>query len=76
MFEQILFISMSITIFGLIFYKMIKTNETIYIYILTLQALGIITRGAGLIFSIEFGILPKTIIYVISIIIPLIILLL
>ena len=33
MFEQILFISMSITIFGLIFYKMIKTNETIYIYI-------------------------------------------
>ncbi len=42
MIEQILFIVISVCLFGLIFYLMIRKNETGYLYFLGIQALGII----------------------------------
>ena len=49
MLEQLFFITISIIIFGLMFYKMIKKNETGYIYLLILGAIGIIIDGIGIV---------------------------
>ena len=42
MLEQLFFIVVSVCLFGTVFYQMIRKNETGYIAILILQALGII----------------------------------
>lgn len=45
MLEQLLFIVTSVCLFGAIFYQMIKKNETGYVAILILQAIGIIIEA-------------------------------
>ena len=42
MLEQLFFITISIIIFGLMFYKMIKDNETSYVILIIMQAFGIV----------------------------------
>lgn len=70
MLEQLFFITISIIIFGLMFYKMIKKNETGYIYLLILGAIGIIIDGIGIVANTNTNIFLKVITYIMSIIIP------
>ncbi len=75
MIEQLFFITISVVLFVAIFFKMIKRNDTGYIVILLLEALGIIIDGARIIFDINNTFL-KILTYSISIIIPILILIL
>ena len=76
MLEQLLFVTCSVVIFSIVFYKMIKRNDTAYVIILILEAIGIIIDAAILMLNIKMNIIIKIIIYSISIIIPLTILIL
>ena len=76
MLEQLFFITTSVIIFGIIFYKMIKKNETGYIFLLILCAVGIIIDGIGIVFNLNANIFLKISTYIMSIIIPSIILIL
>ncbi len=71
--EKIIFSIVAFYLFIIMFFKMIRKNDTIYIYSLVLQALGIAINFIEIIFALEFNILIKSLIYVISILIPLII---
>lgn len=73
MLEQLFFIAASILLFGAIFLKMIKLNDTEYIAILLLQAIGIILDGVLVIFNLKIS---RFLIYTFSIILPLILLIL
>lgn len=70
MLEQLFFITVSVVIFGIMFYKMIKNNETGYIYLLILGAIGIIIDGIGIVANINTNIFLKILTYIMSIIIP------
>ena len=70
MLEQLFFITVSVAIFGIMFYKMIKKNETGYIYLLILGALGIIIDGIGIVANVNANIFLKILTYIMSIIIP------
>ena len=63
MLEQLFFITVSVAIFGIMFYKMIKRNETGYIYMLILGAIGIIIDGIGIVANINTNIILKIITY-------------
>ena len=54
--------------------KLIKKNDTSYIYVLALEFIGIVISFIGLIFSIKLNWFLKTITYFFSVIIPAIIL--
>lgn len=76
MLEQLLFITVSVVLFGAIFFKMIKRNETGYIVLLLIQALGIIIDGAGIILNHNTNLFFKIATYVMSIIMPILLLIL
>lgn len=76
MLEQLFFITVSVVLFGVIFLRMIRKNETLYIILIALQAIGIAIDGAGLIFNFKINIFIKILIYTISIISPVIVLIL
>ena len=75
MVERILFNIFAFAFFIFIFFKMIKKNDTNYIYILVTQALGITIGFIGLIFRIKISIILLIITYIFSIILPIIIIL-
>ena len=70
MIEQLFFIIVSVCLFGAIFYQMIKKNETGYIIILVIQAIGIILNAVGFIFLHKLNIFIKALTYIISIALP------
>lgn len=74
MFEKLIFNILALALFTIIFLKLIKKNDTSYIYILTLQFVGIAINFIELFFSVELNAFFKVLIYVFSVIIPLIIL--
>ena len=75
--EQLIFIVIAFALFVYMFYQLIKKNDTKYVPILAIQALGIAIDFVQLYFTKEdFSILVKVIIYILSIGIPIIILLL
>ena len=76
MLEQLFFITVSVIIFGIMFYKMIKKNEMGYIYLLILGAVLIIIDGIWIVANFNTNIFVKILTYVISIIIPGIVLIL
>ncbi len=76
MLEQLFFISTSVVLFGVIFFKMIKKNETEYIVLLILEALGIIIDGVGIVLNINTNIFLKVLTYIMSIVVPVIVLVL
>lgn len=73
MIEQLFFITASIILFGIIFLKMIRRNDTEYLIIILLEAIGIIIDGAGIIFNLKIS---RIFIYTLSIILPIAILIL
>ena len=71
--EKIIFSIIAFYLFIIMFFKMIKKNDTIYIYLLAMQALGIAINFIEIIFSLNFNVIVKILIYLISIIIPLVV---
>ena len=74
--EQFIFIMLSIILFVIIFFKMIKKNDTSYVPILAVEALGIGIDFAFLVTNHNLNFFIKAIIYAMSVIIPFIIILL
>lgn len=70
MFEKIVFNLLAFTLFVLIFLKLIKKNDTSYVYLLVLQFIGIAINFIELSFGKSFGIILKIIMYILSIIAP------
>lgn len=71
--EKIIFSILALYLFLLMFFKMIKKIDAAYIVLLVLQAIGIALSFVEIIFILKFNIIIKTIIYLLSIIIPLIV---
>ena len=73
--EQLIFIVIAFALFVYMFYQLIKKNDTKYVPILAIQALGIAIDFVQLYFTKEdISIFVKVIIYLLSIVIPIIIL--
>ena len=71
--EKIIFSIIAFYLFIIMFFKMIKKSDTVYIVVLLMQALGIALNFIEIIFKWNVNIIIKLIIYLISIIIPFII---
>lgn len=68
--EKIIFNILAFSLFTLIFFKMIKKNDTNYVIILCLEALGIAINFISIIFNLESSIFIKLLMYILAIIIP------
>lgn len=68
--EKIIFSIIAFSLFVIMFFKMIRRNDTIYIAVLVAQALGIALNFIEIIFSLNLNIGVKSIIYFASIILP------
>lgn len=76
MIEQLFFITISVVLFGWIFYKFIKKNDMEYIFVLIIEAIGIIIDSLGLIFNYKLNVVLKILTYLMSIILPITIIIL
>lgn len=74
MIEEIFFYTISIALFVIMFMKLMKKNDNLYLSSLILQAIGIAINFIGLIFGFELNIFFETITYLVSVIVPLFIL--
>ena len=68
--EKIIFSIIAFSLFVIMFFKMIRRNDTIYIAVLVAQALGIALNFIEIIFSLNLNIGVKSIIYFASVILP------
>ena len=68
--EQFIFTVISLAIFVYMFFKMIKNNDTSYIIILILQAIGIAINFLGFALFIELNMFLNLLKYVLSIVVP------
>ena len=71
--EQLIFIILSIILFVIIFFKMIKKNDTSYVPILAIEALGITIDFVVLSSNHKMNIVIKFLIYLMSVVLPFII---
>lgn len=76
MVESIIFNLLAFSLFILMFFKMVKRNDTIYVSILLLQAIGIAVNFVFLIFGIPIAIWIKIIVYLLAVVLPLLIIIL
>ena len=76
MIEQVIFITISIILFGMIFFRMIKKNDTGYVLILAIEALGIAIDFVAIVFSLNINFIIKCITYLMSIVLPVVVILL
>ena len=70
MFEKIIFNVFAFTLFILIFLKLIKRNDTSYLYLLILQFIGMAVNFIELTIGENFGVVLKIIMYVLSVGLP------
>lgn len=73
---QIIFSIIAFSLFVLMFFKMISKNDTVYIAALVMQAIGIAINFIVIIFSLSSNIYIMMIVYILSIILPLVIIIL
>ena len=73
---QLIFIVIAVILFCIVFFKMIKKNETGYIAILILETIGIILDAVEIIFSLKLNLIFKILIFITSILIPILIIIL
>ncbi len=73
---EVIFNIIAVTLFIIIFFEMIKKNNTQYLYLLLIQFIGILLNFIKLISGNSFNIVLGTITYTLSIIIPGIVILL
>ena len=69
--ERILFNILAFGLFFMMFIKMVNRNDSNYVYILIVQAIGIAISFVGLIFRVNLPIIIIIITYIISVLIPL-----
>ena len=74
--EQLIFTVITLAIFVYMFLKMIKNNDTSYIVILVLEAIGIALNFLEFALFIELNIILKILKYILSVVIPGIVILL
>ena len=75
--EQILFITIAFALFVYMFYQLIKKNDTRYVSILAIQALGITIKFVEVCFGkSEMNVVNMIITYILSIMVPVIIIVL
>ena len=70
MIENIFFYIISIALFVIMFIKLMKKNDNLYLSSLILQSIGIAINFIGLIFRIELNLFFRIITYILSVIIP------
>lgn len=75
-FEQLIFTVISFAIFVYMFFRMIKNNDTTYVIILVLEAVGIALNFLEVLFDIKLNIILLILKYVLSMMLPIIIVLL
>lgn len=68
--EQFIFIILSIVLFCIVFFKMIKNNDTGYVALLAIEALGITIDFIFLISNNKMNLIVKFLIYFMSVILP------
>ncbi len=71
MMEKIIFNLLAFSLFIIIFFKMVKRNDTTYLTILLIEAVGIAIGFIGIIFGIQIALILKIIMYLLAIILPL-----
>ena len=76
MVEKLIFNLFSFTLFILMFLNLVRKNDTNYVQILILQAIGIFLNFIEMMSGFAFNIFIKILMYVFSVILPIIILLL
>lgn len=76
MFEEVLFNLIAFSLFIIIFFKIIRKNDTNYISLLILQAIGIAVSFIEIIFKIGENVFFGTLRYVFSVILPFLIIIL
>lgn len=74
MIEKIFFNLIAFTLFILIFFKLIRKNDTNYVYLLAIQFIGIAINFVELIIGIKLNLFLKILIYIFSVIAPIIVL--
>ena len=74
MIGKILFYVLSIALFAIMFIKLMRKNDNLYLISIILQALGIAINFIGLIFGFELNVFFTIITYLVSVIIPIFIL--
>lgn len=73
--EQLIFSIIAFALFVIIFFKMIKDNDSTYVTVLVLQAIGIAINFIGVICGIKLSMIFKILMWIISVIIPLVLIL-
>lgn len=68
--EQFIFIIISIVLFCVVFFKMIKNNDTGYVLLLAIEALGITIDFIILVSNNKMNLIVKFLIYFMSVILP------
>lgn len=74
--EKIIFNVLAFSLFIIMFFKMIKKNDANYVIVLCLQALGIAINFIELIFTMQINIFVRILMYIISVILPIVIIIL
>ena len=74
--EQIIFTFISFAIFVLMFFRMIKNNDTTYVVILVLEAIGIALNFLEVLFDIKLNMIFVIIKYILAILLPILIIIL
>lgn len=73
MIEKIIFNILAFSLFIIMFFRLIRKNDTSYVYALVLQFIGIAINFFELIAGRSFGIIIKVIMYLLSVVVPIII---
>ena len=68
--EQLIFTVISFAIFVYMFFRMIKNNDTTYVAILVLEAVGIALNFVEVLFGIKLNILFVILKYILAVILP------
>ena len=74
--EQLLFIFISFAIFVYMFFRMIKRNDTSYVAVLVIEAMGIALNFLEVLFDVKLNTLFIIIKYVLAVLLPIIIIIL
>ena len=74
--EQIIFTFISFAIFVLMFFRMIKNNDTTYVAVLVLEAMGIALNFVEVLFDVKLNMIFLILKYVLAILLPILIIIL
>lgn len=74
--EQLIFTFISFAIFVYMFFRMIKNNDTSYVLVLVIEAIGITLNFAEVLFGIKLNLLFMILKYIFAILFPIIIIIL